>query len=128
MIAGMDQLSEAQAVVELRRWSIESLSLHTGQSVLEVGCGPGAMSLALADAVGKTGAVNGIANSRVMVAEARRRSANYPQVNFDTGDVQEPPFPDGVFDASYSERVFQHLDSPGTAFQEMLRVLRRGAG
>ena len=47
--------------------------------MLEVGCGPGVMSLALADAVGTTGVVNGIDNSFVMVAEATRRSTNQAQ-------------------------------------------------
>jgi len=126
MIAGMDRLSEAQAVVELRRWSIDSLSLHAGQRALEVGCGPGAMSLALAEAVGPTGSVNGIDNSGLMVEEARQRSADYAQVQFDTGDAQELRFGDGEFDACYSERVFQHLDAPELALKEMLRVLRPG--
>lgn len=126
MIAAMDRLGEAQAVVELRRWSIDSLSLHAGQKALEVGCGPGGMSLALADAVGMTGTVNGIDNSGVMIAEAKRRSAHHPQVQFETGDAQELGFGDGGFDACYSERVFQHLDAPETALKEMLRVLRPG--
>ncbi len=126
MIAAMDRLSEAQAVVELRRWSLETLALDAGRRVLEVGCGPGAMSRALADAVGTTGVVNGIDNSLVMVAEAKRRSTNHPQAIFDTGDAQKLPFGDGVFDASYSERVFQHLGSPKAALEEMLRVLHPG--
>ncbi|MBA2273062.1 MAG: methyltransferase domain-containing protein [Actinobacteria bacterium] len=126
MIAGMDRLSGAQAVVELRRWSIDSLSLHPGQRVLEVGCGPGDMSLVLADAVGTAGAVNGLDNSRVMIAEAKRRAAHHPQVQFDTGDAQELLFGDSDFDACYSERVFQHLDAPELALKEMLRVLRPG--
>lgn len=106
MIAGMDRLSGAQAVVELRRWSIDCLSLHAGQRALEVGCGPGAMSLALADAVGPTGAVNGIDNSRIMIAEAKRRAANNRQLHFNTGNAQELRLVDGEFDACYSERVF----------------------
>ncbi len=126
MIAGMDRLSGAQGVVELRRWSIDSLSLHAGQRALEVGCGSGAMSLALGHAVGTIGAVHGIDNSRVMIAEAKRRAAHHSQVQFDTGDAQELRFGDGEFDACYSERVFQHLDAPDMALKEMLRVLRPG--
>ncbi len=126
MITAMDQLSEAPAVVELRRWSIESLSLHAGQRALEVGCGPGAMSFALADAVGTTGAVSGIDNSGIMIEEAKRRSAAHAQVEFDTGDAQQLRYGDGQFDACYSERVFQHLDAPELALKEMLRVLRPG--
>jgi SAM-dependent methyltransferase len=62
-----------------------------------------------------------------MLAEARRRCANTPlPVEFRAGDICRLDLADESFDVSFSERVFQHLESPSAAMAELARVTRAG--
>ncbi|MFI5781500.1 methyltransferase domain-containing protein [Nocardia sp. NPDC051570] len=59
----------------------------------------------------------------------RKAGAGYVDrglVSFVTGSAYRLPFPDGSFDAVRCERVYQHLEEPGVATDEILRVLRPG--
>ena len=60
-------------IVAVQRSSIESMSLRPGFRVLDVGCGRGSGTLALAAAVGATGAVRGVDYDAMRIAEARQR-------------------------------------------------------
>jgi SAM-dependent methyltransferase len=62
-----------------------------------------------------------------MVREARRRTVDPTlPVEFHGGDITELASADGAFDAVFSERVFQHLEDPVAAMQELVRVTRPG--
>lgn len=101
--------------------------LPPGLSVLDVGCGPGTITLDLARLV-SPGSVTGIDLSEEVVDIARRGSEGVTDVNvaFDVGDVYDLQFREGSFDVVYAHQVLQHLSDPVRALREMRRVLVPG--
>lgn len=106
-----------------------AMRIQPGQRVLDVGCGPGLDTLALAPLVGAGGQVVGVDHDPAMVAEADQRAAaaGYQAwVTHAVADATALPFAAGAFDACRSERLFQHLADPAAALSEMARVTRAG--
>jgi ubiquinone/menaquinone biosynthesis C-methylase UbiE len=101
--------------------------LQRGQSVLDVGCGPGTISADLARLVAP-GSVTGIDRSHEVIDVARRgaEDANVTNVTFRVGDVYDLDFSDFSFDIVYAHQVLQHLSDPVRALREMRRVLAPG--
>ena len=108
--------------------SFEYLDVEPGDSILEVGCGAGDDSLALAQRVGPDGRVVGIDAGADMVSEAKKRgeNSNLP-VEFFVQDVCNLEFPDNTFDGCRADQVFQHVGDPRKGVSEMIRVARPGA-
>ena len=102
-------------------------SLEHGQDLLDVGCGPGTITLDLAARVAP-GRVVGIDAATVVVAAAARlaEEVRAPNVTFATGDAYSLDFPDGSFDVVHAHQLLQHLADPVAALREMRRVLRTG--
>jgi SAM-dependent methyltransferase len=106
---------------------LKLLALAPGQLVLEVGVGTGDFAREVAAVVVPTGSVTGIDLSATMVATATERSAGADlPLTFQVGDVHQLDFPDYSFDRAYAASVFQHVDDPVRALQEMVRVTRPG--
>src|SRR5664280_2111257 len=101
--------------------------LRTGQSVLDVGCGPGTISADLARLVAP-GKVVGIDLSNEVIAKARLSIAESGPSNlsFQVGDVYDLAFADSSFEVIYAHQVLQHLSDPVRALREMRRVLLTG--
>ncbi len=101
--------------------------LRAGMHVLDVGCGPGSITLGLAAAVAP-GEVVGIDIQPSQLEQARALAAQrgVTNVRFEASDVYELPFPDGSFDAAFASSVLQHLREPVRALAELRRVLRPG--
>jgi SAM-dependent methyltransferase len=101
--------------------------LRPGLRLLDVGCGPGAITLGLAELV-QPGEVVGVDVQTSQVEDARRLAAERGVGNarFEVADVYRLPFPDGSFDAVFAHAVLMHLREPVRALQEMHRVLRPG--
>lgn len=105
--------------------------LHRDSRVLDVGCGPGSITLDLAAAIaGEGGAASqviGVENTPAPVAAAeelaRRRGIG---AVFMTGDAQALPFQDGTFDVVVAHQVLQHLGDPVGALRECARVAAPG--
>ncbi|MHB8648312.1 MAG: methyltransferase domain-containing protein [Thermomicrobiales bacterium] len=101
--------------------------LHPGMRLLDVGCGPGSITLGLA-AVIAPGEVVGI-DLRPEPLEQARMAANergIANVRFEAGSAYELPFPDGSFDAVFASVTLMHLREPVRALEEVRRVLRPG--
>jgi len=95
--------------------------LAPDMSLLDVGCGPGTITVDLA---GRVGEVVGLDRSAEVLAEAA--GLEHPgNVTFRTGDVYALPFDDGAFDVVHAHQLLQHLEDPVTALAEMARVSRR---
>jgi SAM-dependent methyltransferase len=90
--------------------------LRPGMSLLDMGCGPGSITVGLAAAVAP-GTATGLDIDPQPV----------DGVEVVSGDVMAMPFPDARFDAVYMSAVLQHLPEPLGALREARRVARPGA-
>lgn len=101
--------------------------LSPGMRMLDAGCGPGSITLGLAQAV-RPGEVVGVDLQAAQVERARRLAAERGAANvrFETADLYALPFPEAAFDAVFSHGVIMHLLEPVRAITEMRRVLRPG--
>ena len=113
----------------LRQKSYERMHLQAGQCVLDVGCGTGAETLALAHQVGDGGSVHGVDYDGAMIAQAalRARAENAADhVSYHHANATALPWPDNHFNASRSDRILQHMLDPEHGVDEQLRVTRHG--
>jgi len=101
--------------------------LKPGMRLLDCGCGQGALTTSLAEALGP-GKVTGIDREISQVDAARAWAAERKATNiqFKIGDIYEIPFPDASFDAVFAFTVLEHLKDPQRAMREMRRVLKVG--
>ncbi|MDX6766472.1 MAG: methyltransferase domain-containing protein [Candidatus Methylacidiphilales bacterium] len=101
--------------------------LQPGQEVLDLGCGPGTITLGLAQAL-LPGRVTGIDSSPAAIETAQRLAGGMELVNvtFRTGNAYELPFEDASFDLVFSHALLEHLSRPDEVLAEIHRVLRPG--
>lgn len=109
-----------------RRVFVEA-GITTGMRVLDIGCGPGDVSLIAADLVGETGHVLGVdASSDVaQVAEARAQAAGLAQISFLTGDLRNLALNE-QFDALVGRFILMHLPEPEAVLRQLLQYVRPG--
>jgi len=101
--------------------------LRMGESVLDVGCGTGALTIEAKRQVGPLGMVCGIDASPEMIARAERKARRAgTDVTFMEGAAQAMPFPDAHFDVVVSTLVLHHLPRKGRqqCAAEMRRVVK----
>ncbi len=101
--------------------------LRPGMSVLDCGCGPGAITLDLAALVAP-GQVLGIDREASQIERARAAAADrgLSNVQFEVGNIYELRFPDASFDAVLAHTVLEHVRDPLAAMKQMRRVLKPG--
>lgn len=101
--------------------------LEPGQTVLDCGCGPGSLSLDIAELV-RPGRVYGLDRSDTQIGQALalQRQRGVENAEFRTGSAYELPYPDGRFDVVFAHAVLYHLRSPEKALAEFHRVLKPG--
>ncbi|MFD0687751.1 methyltransferase domain-containing protein [Actinomadura fibrosa] len=101
--------------------------LRPGQSVLDVGCGPGTITAGLARRVAP-GTVTAVDAAEVVLAEARKstEAEGIGNVEFAVADVHALDYADGTFDVVHAHQVLQHVADPVQALREMRRVARPG--
>jgi SAM-dependent methyltransferase len=92
-----------------------------GQRVLDVGCGPGALTGELVARLGST-SVAAVDPSEPFVEAARAR---YPGVDVRLAAAENLPFSDGTFDAALAQLVVHFMADPVAGLEEMARVTRR---
>jgi ubiquinone/menaquinone biosynthesis C-methylase UbiE len=101
--------------------------LRPGQRLLDIGCGPGTITLDLAALVAP-GQVIGLENVEAPLATARANAAARADTRtvFQLGDALALPFEDASFDVVHAHQVLQHLADPVAALREMRRVCKPG--
>ena len=121
------RMAEWTAPIKAR--SFELMRVAAGHRVLDVGCGPGVDTRALAAIVGPTGHVTGVDIDPQMIEKASTAARDAGLDAFVDHRIQDAhvlPFDSGSFDAVRSERVFQHVDDPDRLLGEMIRVTKAG--
>ena len=98
-------------------------NITSGQRVLDVACGTGALTVAVADRVSPGGAVLGLDANPEMLAVARRKHA---EIEWHDGRAESLPYADASFDAVVSQFGLMFFDDRIAALREMQRVLRPG--
>lgn len=98
--------------------------LHPGLSLLDVGCGPGTITVEFADRLAP-GRVVGLDASAEVIARASAEFAR-PTLEFTVGDAYAMPFPDNTFDVVHAHQTLQHVADPVAVLREMRRVARPG--
>jgi SAM-dependent methyltransferase len=106
----------------LARELVGLLDLLPGGRVLDVGCGPGALTAVLVDRVGAE-AVSAIDPSAPFVAANRER---FPGVDVRQGAAESLPYDDDVFDLVLAQLVVHFMADPVAGLREMGRVTRPG--
>jgi ubiquinone/menaquinone biosynthesis C-methylase UbiE len=99
---------------------LDAAAVRDGVRVLDVGCGPGALSAA---AAARGARPTGVDLADGMVQAARRA---HPHLEFVAGDAEALPCADGAFDAALGAFVVNHVPHPERAAAELRRVLAPG--
>jgi len=112
------------------RWSrrlapqlVQFAAIADGDHVLDVGCGTGSLTEAIA-AASPSGRIVGIDRSAPYVALAQARPHS-PHIRFHVGDAQQLPFDNACFDRALSLLILNFIPRPQTALKEIIRVTRR---
>jgi SAM-dependent methyltransferase len=101
--------------------------LRPNMRVLDCGCGPGPVTLGLAEAVAPGETVGIDTDPRqIAAATALALEGGVSNVRFELGSIYELPFPDASFEAAYAQSVLLHLSDPLAALKELRRVLKPG--
>jgi SAM-dependent methyltransferase len=97
--------------------------LEPGLSVLDIGCGPGTITVDLAVRVAP-GSVTAVepTDEALSLARAEAQLRNVSNISFVTSDVQALDFPDDAFHVVHAHQVLQHVADPVQALREMRRV------
>ncbi|MFG2532155.1 methyltransferase domain-containing protein [Streptomyces sp. NPDC048516] len=110
-----------------KRQMLDLLDVQGGQTVLDVGCGPGTDLPALAERVGDSGTVIGVDRDPAMLTQARERTDGLRRVEIREGDVHALPVEPSTVDRAKIDRVLMHVAEPTAALTQLHRATRPGA-
>jgi SAM-dependent methyltransferase len=123
-----------ESVLRSHRWRTAENSagyllphLRSGASLLDVGCGPGTITVDLARRVapGRVTAVE-VTQDALELARAYAGEQGQDNIDFVVADVHALDLPDDAFDVVHAHQVLQHVADPVRALAEMRRVCRPG--
>lgn len=124
MPAGTERFLDARSLGDAQRRVAELL--RPGMSVLDVGCGTGAITEGIARAVGPGGRVLGIDVSRELIDRAGERTEGQPNLSFALADVSSLGREGRRYDVVTAARMLQWLADPRAALAAMVGVTRPG--
>ena len=108
---------------------VEAVRTSGARQVLDVGCGTGSTTVAVAQLLGESGRCTGIDISEPMIAAARARAEHQrAPASFVCADVQGHEFQPGSFDMVISRFGVMFFADPVQAFANLRRAARDGAG
>jgi len=122
----LDRQYAAPSMVEQRRRTLVAMELQLGQRALDIGCGPGYLTLDMARQVGTRGRAIGVDTSQPMLDIARARCAGLEQIEFRLADATALPFPDASFDVAAAVQVYLFAPDLDVVVRELARTLRPG--
>lgn len=113
----------------LRTMTVNLASLKPGETILDVGCGTGGVTIPAKQRVGKSGQAVGIDPAPEMIAVAKKKAARAGlKIDFRVGVIESLPYPDASFDVVTSSLMMHHLprEVQVKGLAEIRRVLKPG--
>jgi SAM-dependent methyltransferase len=107
---------------------LDRIGIKNGESVVDLGCGPGGVLHLLAERVGAKGSVLGIDRSSQFVQLARRFVADLglPQVEVREGDAYDTGLPRAVLDGAHMRLLLVNVPAPERIVRELVSLVRPG--
>lgn len=127
--ARLELRARAESEIAVRDEYVGLLAVRSGERVLDVGCGSGAVTRTLAQRVAPGGQAVGCDANSAMLKVARQLADEAglgTSIEFTEGDCRSLPFPDASFDAVVAATTLSHVPDVGRALVEMVRVTRPG--
>jgi SAM-dependent methyltransferase len=123
-----------ESVLRSHRWRTAANSaaylvphLKPGMSLLDIGSGPGTITVDLARLVAPGGLTAcEVSESALELSRAEAARQQVDNVSFEVADVHDLPFEDDTFDVVHAHQVLQHVADPVRALAEMRRVCKPG--
>jgi len=112
--------------VAYREAYLKLMGLPRAAAVLEIGCGTGVVTRAIAARNGFAGTVTGVDQSPHFIAVAESLAASGDHVEFAVGDAHALAFADASFDAAVAHTLVSHVRDPLAVLAEAARVVRPG--
>ena len=122
----LDIVYQGADVTRRRQVSFDALRPMAGETIVDIGCGNGLLTLELARAVGSGGRAIGVDPSRDMLDPAKKRCKEFDWVETLIGTANDLPIETGTMDKAVSVQVFEYLDDIPGAIVEAGRVLKPG--
>jgi ubiquinone/menaquinone biosynthesis C-methylase UbiE len=115
--------------VAMMQQYLGAMEIDSAATVLDLGCGTGVVSRAIAQRKGFAGRVTGIDRSPYLIAAAERFAAREGVarvVGFHTGDSQSLSLPSAALDAVVAHTLISHVEDPAAVLREMARIVKPG--
>lgn len=101
--------------------------LRPGMRLLDCGCGPGTITVNLAEIVAPGDVVGiDIVDKQFEIGRTYARERGLSNVRFETGNIYDLPFSSNNFDAVFAHAILYHLKTPRKALTELYRILKPG--
>jgi ubiquinone/menaquinone biosynthesis C-methylase UbiE len=113
----------------IRQMTIELAEIHTGNQVLEIGCGTGTLTILAKKQTGENGLVFGIDPLPQMIKRAQQKAAKSKlKIDFQIAPYEQIPFPENHFDVVLASFMIFHTndDTRQQGLNEVFRVLKPG--
>lgn len=128
-IEAYDRVNRMPQFALIRRVFIKELKRHTiGQTIMDIGCGPGYLLQAIAEELPEKKLI-GVDISKEMIGRARANFSSMGlggRVEFRRGSAESLPFDDGTQDFIVSTFSLHHWADPQSGFSEIYRILKPG--
>lgn len=118
---------QARRSAELELQLLRRMGLKDGLDVLDLACGPGVITRLIAESH-PSSRVTAMDLNEALLEQAKTEAAavGLNTIHFVRGDVYQPPLPAASFDFIYARLLFQHLDQPIRALDQVRRLLKPG--
>jgi len=130
LISRLETRGKHPRAAEMTNDYLEAMRIDEAKDVLDIGCGTGVVSRAIARRAGFTGRVIGIDLSPYLThAAARfaRQEGVGDKIEFRTGDSHTLGIPDRSLDAIVAHTLLSHVSDPSAVLSEVFRILKPGS-